>query len=57
VPSGERIPVPAYSAILPTQDFDADPDGACLTAGEIAATIVGAEPAAAIVARMTKERA
>ena len=52
---GERIPVPAYSAILPTPEFDADLDWACLTAGEIAATIDGVAPAAAIVAQMTAE--
>src|SRR6185503_15240243 len=34
--NGQRIPVPRYSAILPTRDFDGDIEQACLTAGQSA---------------------
>ena len=32
--NGQTIPVPRYSAILPTRDFDGDIEQACLTAGQ-----------------------
>lgn len=52
---GETVPVPCYSAILPTRSFNADLEWACLTAGECSATIKAVEPARAIIAAMTKE--
>ena len=52
---GETVPVPRYSAILPTRAFNADLEWACLTAGECSASIKTVEPASAIIARMTKE--
>jgi NAD(P)H-dependent flavin oxidoreductase YrpB (nitropropane dioxygenase family) len=33
VRNGPTIPVPRYSAILPTRDFEGDIEQACLTAG------------------------
>jgi NAD(P)H-dependent flavin oxidoreductase YrpB (nitropropane dioxygenase family) len=52
---GQTLPVPRYSAILPTLEFKADLDWACLTAGECAADIHSIEPAGEIVRRMTGE--
>jgi len=52
---GETIPVPRYSAILPTRAFKADLEWACLTAGECAANVKMVEPAAGIIARMMRE--
>lgn len=52
---GQTMPVPRYSAILPTRAFDADLEWACLTAGECAAVIGSVEPARAIIARMMHE--
>jgi NAD(P)H-dependent flavin oxidoreductase YrpB (nitropropane dioxygenase family) len=52
---GETLPVPRYSAILPTRAFDADLEWACLTAGECAAGIGSVEPARAIIDRMMDE--
>lgn len=52
---GETVPVPRYSAILPTRAFDADLEWACLTAGECSANIKTVEPVRAIIARMMKE--
>ena len=52
---GETVPVPRYSAILPTRAFNADLEWACLTAGECSANIKTVEPARAIIARMMKE--
>ena len=52
---GETVPVPRYSAILPTREFDADLDWACLTAGECAGFIESILPAGDIVAGMTGE--
>ncbi len=52
---GQTVPVPCYSAILPTRAFDADLEWACLTAGECSATIKKIEPAGAIIATMIKE--
>ena len=49
---GETVPVPRYSAILPTRAFCADLEWACLTAGECAASIKAIEPARAIIERM-----
>lgn len=50
---GMTVPVPRYSAILPTPEFEADIDWSCLTAGECAADIHSIEPAGDIVRRMT----
>jgi len=52
---GQTMPVPRYSAILPTRAFDADLEWACLTAGECAADISSVEPARAIIDRMMDE--
>jgi NAD(P)H-dependent flavin oxidoreductase YrpB (nitropropane dioxygenase family) len=52
---GNTIPVPRYSAILPTRAFDADLEWACLTAGECAAGITSVESAGAIIDRMMDE--
>jgi hypothetical protein len=52
---GQTMPVPRYSAILPTPEFKADLDWSCLTAGECAADIHAIEPAAEIVRRMTSD--
>jgi NAD(P)H-dependent flavin oxidoreductase YrpB (nitropropane dioxygenase family) len=52
---GQTIPVPCYSAILPTRLFDADLEWACLTAGECSATIKQVEPAGSIVSTMAQE--
>jgi NAD(P)H-dependent flavin oxidoreductase YrpB (nitropropane dioxygenase family) len=52
---GNTVPVPRYSAILPTPEFKADLDWSCLTAGECAADIHAIEPAGDIVRRMTAE--
>ena len=52
---GQTMPVPRYSAILPTPDFKADLDWACLTAGECAADIHSIEPAGDIVRTMTAD--
>ena len=52
---GQTVPVPRYSALLPTRAFDADLEWACLTAGECSANIKSVEPVSAIVASMMKE--
>ena len=52
---GQTIPVPCYSAILPTRAFDADLEWACLTAGECSATIKSVEPASHIIRTMTRQ--
>lgn len=52
---GATLPVPRYSAILPTPEFKADLEWACLTAGECAADIHSVEPAGDIVRRMTTD--
>jgi NAD(P)H-dependent flavin oxidoreductase YrpB (nitropropane dioxygenase family) len=52
---GNTLPVPRYSAILPTPEFRADLDWSCLTAGECAADIHAIEPAGDIVRTMTVE--
>lgn len=52
---GTTMPVPRYSAILPTPEFKADLDWSCLTAGECAADIHAIEPAGEIVRTMTAE--
>lgn len=52
---GQTIPVPCYSAILPTRTFNADLEWACLTAGECSASIKAVEPASAIIASMVRE--
>ena len=47
------VDVPRYSAILPTREFNADLDWACLTAGECAGMIDAVLPAGDIVREMT----
>jgi NAD(P)H-dependent flavin oxidoreductase YrpB (nitropropane dioxygenase family) len=53
--NGQTIPVPRYSAILPTRDFDGDIEQACLTAGQSAGNIGEILSAGEIVRRMTSE--
>ena len=53
--NGQTIPLPRYSAILPTPDFDGDIEQACLTAGQSAGNIDEVLPAGEIVRRMTAE--
>jgi len=53
--NGQTIPVPRYSAILPTRDFDGDIEQACLTAGQSAGNIDEILSAGDIVRRMTNE--
>ena len=53
--NAQTIPVPRYSAILPTRDFDGDIEQACLTAGQSAGNIDDILPAGEIVRRMTSE--
>lgn len=53
--NGQTVPVPRYSAILPTPDFDGDIEQACLTAGQSAGNIDEILPASEIVRRMTAE--
>ena len=53
--NSQTIPVPRYSAILPTRDFDGDIEQACLTAGQSAGNIDEILPAGEIVRRMTSE--
>jgi len=53
--NGQTIPVPRYSAILPTRDFDGDIEQACLTAGQSAGNIGEILPAGEIIRRMTSE--
>jgi NAD(P)H-dependent flavin oxidoreductase YrpB (nitropropane dioxygenase family) len=55
--NGHTIPVPRYSAILPTRDFAGDIEQACLTAGQSAGNIEAILPAGEIVRRMTSEAA
>ena len=53
--NGQTIPVPRYSAILPTRDFAGDIEQTCLTAGQSAGNIDAILPAGEIVRRMTRE--
>ena len=53
--NGQTIPVPRYSAILPTRDFNGDIEQACLTAGQSAGNIREILPAGEIIRRMTSE--
>jgi len=53
--NGQKIPVPRYSAILPTRDFDGDTEQACLTAGQSVGNIDEILPAGEIVRQMTGE--
>ena len=53
--NGQEIPVPRYSAILPTPDFEGDIDQVCLTAGQGVGNITAILPAAEIVRQMTRE--
>lgn len=52
---GVDLPVPRYSAMLPTRDFRGDIEWTCLTAGEAAANIGSLRPAGDLVAEMTAE--
>lgn len=52
---GERLPLPRFSAILPTRDFEGDIEYACLTAGQSIGNIDAIRPAAEIVQAMTDE--
>lgn len=52
---GKRHPLPAYSAILPTRDFEGDLEYTCFTAGQSVGNIHTLLPAADIVATMTGE--
>jgi NAD(P)H-dependent flavin oxidoreductase YrpB (nitropropane dioxygenase family) len=52
---GNTVPVPRYSAILPTPEFKADLEWSCLTAGECAADIHSIEPAGDLVRQMSIE--
>jgi NAD(P)H-dependent flavin oxidoreductase YrpB (nitropropane dioxygenase family) len=53
--NGQKIPLPRYSAILPTREFDGDIEQTCLTAGQSAGNIDQILAAAEIVRRMTSE--
>ncbi|WP_027062777.1 hypothetical protein [Mesorhizobium loti] len=53
--NGQTIPLPRYSAILPTPDFDGEIEQACLTAGQSAGNIDEVLPAGEIVRRMRAE--
>jgi NAD(P)H-dependent flavin oxidoreductase YrpB (nitropropane dioxygenase family) len=53
--NGQTIPMPRYSAILPTRDFAGDIEQACLTAGQSAGNIEAILPAGEIVRQMTRE--
>lgn len=53
--NGTTIPVPRYSAILPTREFQGDLQQTCLTAGQSAGNIADVRPAAEIVNEMTAE--
>lgn len=52
---GVAVPVPRYSALLPTRAFNGDLEWSCLTAGECAAMIKSIEPASAIIDQMMEE--
>ncbi|MES1199252.1 MAG: nitronate monooxygenase [Pseudomonadota bacterium] len=52
---GETVPVPRYSALLPTRAFNADLEWACLTAGESSASIRTVETASAIIGGMMED--
>ena len=53
--NGQTIPLPRYSAILPTRDFNGDIEQACLTAGQSVGNISEILPAGEIIRRMTSE--
>jgi len=53
--NGQTIPVPRYSAILPTRDFNGDIEQACLTAGQSVGNISEILSAGEIIRRMTSE--
>src|SRR5262249_34176938 len=53
--NGQKIPLPRYSAILPTRDFDGDIEQVCLTAGQSVGNIGEILPAREIIRRMTSE--
>ncbi len=53
--NGATLPVPRYSALLPTKDFRGDLQQTCLTAGQSVGNITAVRPAAEIVHAMTVE--
>ncbi|WP_428650821.1 NAD(P)H-dependent flavin oxidoreductase [Roseibium sp.] len=53
--NGETIPLPRFSAILPTRDFDGDIEQACLTAGQSVGNIDAVMPASTIIRQMMSE--
>lgn len=55
--NGQTVPVPRYSALLPTGSFEGDLDQTCLTAGQSVGNIDAVLPAAEIVRAMTNEAA
>lgn len=55
--NGARIPVPRYSAILPTREFEGNIEEVCLTAGQSSGNIDDLPSAGEIVARMGHEAA
>jgi len=55
--NGATVPVPRYSALLPTRHFQGDLQQTCLTAGQSVGNISEVLPAAEIVNRMTAEAA
>jgi NAD(P)H-dependent flavin oxidoreductase YrpB (nitropropane dioxygenase family) len=53
--NGETVPLPPFSAILPTRDFEGDLAYACLTAGQSAGNVHHVLPAGEIVREMAEE--
>lgn len=53
--NGVRVPLPRYSAILPTRDFAGDIEQTCLTAGQSVGNIREVIPARRIVEEMMAE--
>lgn len=55
VMGGETIPIPSFSAVLPTPETEGDFDQFNLTAGESCGNVLDIRPAAQIVSRMTAD--
>ena len=53
--NGQTVPLPPFSAILPTREFECDLAYACLTAGQGAGNVQNVLPAAEIVRGMAEE--
>lgn len=53
--NGSTVPVPRYSALLPTKDFEGDLQQTCLTAGQGVGNITDVRSAADIIKEMTAE--